>query len=362
MTQNQFFLNKIIKDKYNLWRYNLYFDPPVSENHQISLGEGWTPILNLPQLAEEMGLSALYLKREDLNPTGSHKDRALSYQISHYSKENCKGFVLSTSGNAGISAAAYAQLAGKSIFIFISPKTPSFKIKEMLQYRPYVILTEKPINFSSYVARKYNLINLRASMDAYALEGYSSIALEIYEQNCSPDAIFIFTTSASSLAGIYLGYRRLFKCGYIEKIPSMHPVQAGKSIALAEEYYQKHKEPLPNEYPAVLELGINRSPRHEQALNIVQSTSGRVWAISKEEAENAHDILFYRLNIKTSMEGVATFAASLKAGKLGLVNRPLVILTGKFNQEATKYDFNLPLIRTYNELKNFFDRFKDEFK
>src|SRR5689334_15944272 len=40
-----------------------------------SLGEGATPELDAPDLADEIGLGRLSLKLEWCNPTGSHKDR-----------------------------------------------------------------------------------------------------------------------------------------------------------------------------------------------------------------------------------------------------------------------------------------------
>ena len=41
----------------------------------LSLGEGGTPLRREKWLAEWAGIDAVWVKREDLNPTGSHKDR-----------------------------------------------------------------------------------------------------------------------------------------------------------------------------------------------------------------------------------------------------------------------------------------------
>ncbi len=39
------------------------------------LGEGRTPLIALPQLANKIGVQSLFAKNEGANPTGSHKDR-----------------------------------------------------------------------------------------------------------------------------------------------------------------------------------------------------------------------------------------------------------------------------------------------
>ena len=44
--------------------------------HQVTLGEGSTPLIAVPRLAAAMGLDNLWLKFDGLNPTGTVKDRS----------------------------------------------------------------------------------------------------------------------------------------------------------------------------------------------------------------------------------------------------------------------------------------------
>ena len=48
----------------------------------VSLGEGSTPLLSAPRLAEAAGLRELWLKWEASNPTGSYKDRGMTLAVS----------------------------------------------------------------------------------------------------------------------------------------------------------------------------------------------------------------------------------------------------------------------------------------
>src|SRR3989338_4326623 len=57
-----------------IWRWFEFF--PIEDRSAIvSLGEGYTPLLRIKRLADEIGLARLYLKNDTVLPTGSLKDR-----------------------------------------------------------------------------------------------------------------------------------------------------------------------------------------------------------------------------------------------------------------------------------------------
>lgn len=64
---------KVCKRNYSLWRYVSFF-PYVNEKEIISLGEGWMPLIKFSD--------GLYFKLDQLNPTGSFKDRGSTVLIS----------------------------------------------------------------------------------------------------------------------------------------------------------------------------------------------------------------------------------------------------------------------------------------
>ncbi|MGI5826816.1 MAG: pyridoxal-phosphate dependent enzyme, partial [Patescibacteria group bacterium] len=124
MTKSKLSLN-IQKDEKakGIWQYSSYL-APVPVEYQVSLTEGDTPEI----LLEE----DLILKREDLNPTGSLKDRGMTFLVSLAGSKGLRDLVLSSSGNAAISAANYCKLAGLNLNVFVSPKITEGK-KKVLQ-------------------------------------------------------------------------------------------------------------------------------------------------------------------------------------------------------------------------------------
>jgi threonine synthase len=86
---------------------------PVSASTPVvSLGEGSTPLLAAPRLAQRAGLRELWLKWEASNPTGSYKDRGMTVAVSKAVERGAEAVLCASTGNTAASAAAYAARAG----------------------------------------------------------------------------------------------------------------------------------------------------------------------------------------------------------------------------------------------------------
>jgi threonine synthase len=83
----------------------------------VSLGEGSTPLLPAPKLAEAAGLRELWLKWEASNPTGSYKDRGMTVAVSKALEREAEAVICATTGNTAASAAAYAARAGLPVLV-----------------------------------------------------------------------------------------------------------------------------------------------------------------------------------------------------------------------------------------------------
>jgi threonine synthase len=103
-----------IKDcDFSVWRYAYSF-PYISKANVVTLGEGWTPLVKFSE--------NIFFKLENLNPTGSFKDRGSTMLISalHKMVKKAGGYISEdSSGNAGASVAAYAARAGLKAKIYV---------------------------------------------------------------------------------------------------------------------------------------------------------------------------------------------------------------------------------------------------
>ncbi len=317
-----------------------------------TLNEGNTPFQIIPELNKELGIDNLILKREDLNPTGSHKDRYISYAISKYLEEGIDRFVISSTGNASISAIRFCFLNNLSLTIYISPNTPESKLKRIYQQveKEYsklemildkeieitekikIIFSDKAVSNSIKYASKNGYQILRGSTDKYGYQGYMEIAKEIHEYSekngFEIHNIILPCSSGTTAYGIYNGFELIkekeFDIYY--KVPAIHIVQTEKINTIAREF---DKEYIQKETSIAQAISDKVSHRYMQILESINNTDGFGWIVSDEEILNAQKIL-NKYEIYTSNESAMTIAAILKAKSKGKVlNKSICIITGK---------------------------------
>ena len=116
-----------------IWRWaKLFSDTP--QEHQVTLGEGDTPLVPSRCLGPSSGLNKLYFKLESTNPSGSYKDRFGASTISDMLANGQRRCIATSSGNTGAAVAAYCAATGLACEIFIVESTPAGKLKQMLAY------------------------------------------------------------------------------------------------------------------------------------------------------------------------------------------------------------------------------------
>jgi len=116
----------------DLWRYREVL-PVENDANIVSLGEGWTPLLQAERLGEQLGIARLYIKDESQNPTQSFKARGMSAAVSMAKELGAQKLAVPSAGNAAGALAAYAARAGLECFIFMPDDTPRANVVECEQ-------------------------------------------------------------------------------------------------------------------------------------------------------------------------------------------------------------------------------------
>ena len=296
-----------------IWKFASLL-PPVDPKYRLSLREANTPS-NI--------ISDVIFKREDQNPTGSVKDRGFAFQVSSLYQEGIKNIALSSSGNAAISAASYAGLAGMKLTIFISPKINRQKREILKNKSVRLIETPKPVSSCIKFCRENNIYNLRPSADPIGYTGYQTIAYELNDAYPHIDAVFIPQSSGTILKGVYEGFKR------ISKIPKIYAIQSQSVHPVAQNFDSdfKHKD------KSLIDAIVARvTPRKKDIINIINKSDGSAFVISDEEMLIQYNYLL-KNNIRASYEGALALSGLKKARQKGHeFNHPVVLLTGK------KYD------------------------
>ena len=80
-----------------MWRYHDWM-PLLDGESPVSLGEGATPMIPVPEFAEQHGLDTLWVKDEALNATGSFKARGMAAAVTRAKGGGAKAFSTPTAG------------------------------------------------------------------------------------------------------------------------------------------------------------------------------------------------------------------------------------------------------------------------
>ena len=216
----------------DLWRYEEVL-PVRDRNCQVSLGEGWTPLVDAPRLATRMGLDRVWVKNEAMNPTGSFKDRGLCLAVARAKELGAKALALPTAGNAGSAAAAYGAAAGLPVHVVAPNDTPMPIIEEMKALGADLQLLDGLITDCGKVVRQgveeegwWDLSTLK---EPYRVEGKKTMAYEVFEQlgGRLPDAMVYPTGGGTGIIGMWKALDEMERLGWIGgERPKMYSIQS----------------------------------------------------------------------------------------------------------------------------------------
>jgi len=314
---------------------------PLDDGEEpVTLGEGGTPLLELPRLATHLGLRHLWGKDEGQNPTGSFKARGLGMAITKARGLGARGFVIPSAGNAGGAAAVYAARCGLPCAVIVPRGTPPAAIAEAAIGGAKVFTIEGSIATAGKVvgraAPDIGWFDLSTLKEPYRLEGKKTMGLELAEQLdwTMPDVLLYPTGGGTGLVGIPKGYEELRAMGWVSgALPRFFAVQAEGCAPMVTAFHSGAENTTPWENPTTHAAGLRvPSPfAGRQMLRILRETKGGAVAVSERAMIEAQHLLAKLEGIWTSPEGAALVAAlgQLKdSGQVTADARVVIMLTG----------------------------------
>jgi threonine synthase len=301
-----------------MWRWSEML-PVLNEENQIFLGEGDTPLLSLPHLEEQLGLSHLYVKDESSNPTGSFKARGLAAAISKAKELGVEKVIIPTAGNAGGAMAAYAARAGLKAYIFMPKDTPFANIEESRMAGAEVVLVDGLISdaagMAGVKAREEGWFDLSTFKEPYRVEGKKVMGYELAESFdwSLPDVIIYPTGGGTGLVGMWKAFEELEELGWLEntKRPRMVSVQADgcAPVVKAFEAGAAFCDFWTKAHTIASGLRVPKSFADALILQDLRDSNGTAVAVSDQSILEAQKELGKLEGIFAAPEGAATYAA-----------------------------------------------------
>lgn len=301
-----------------MWRWREVL-PVVNIENMISLGEGDTPLLLLPNLGSDLGLNRLYVKDESLNPTGSFKARGLSAAVSKAKELGVSRVIIPTAGNAGGAMAAYAARGAMQAHIFMPQDTPRANVEESRIAGATVILIDGLISEAAGMAgekaRAEGWFDVSTFKEPYRTEGKKIMGYELAEEFGweLPDVIIYPTGGGTGLVGMWKAFQEMEDMGWLEntKRPRMVAVQSDGCAPVVKAFHEglDFCDFWTGAQTLASGLRVPKSFADQIILSDLRQSNGNAVAVSDEKIVEAQKRLAYKEGIYAAPEGAATLAA-----------------------------------------------------
>jgi len=214
-----------------LWRYREVL-PVEDPDDCVSLGEGFTPLLQAPRLSAALGLPRILLKDEAGNPAGSVDARSCSVATSMAVSLGIRNVCIASTGSAGLALAAYATRAGLSGHVFFPARVDRAFADGAGACGAHVESVDGLLpdaqRLCSGLARQNEWLDCTAFQEPFRIEGAKTLGYEIAEQMgwSLPDVVVYTTGSGLGLVGLWKALEELEAMGFVgPRRPRLYAIQ-----------------------------------------------------------------------------------------------------------------------------------------
>lgn len=313
-----------------LERYRAFYD--FDANFPIvSLEEGNTPLIPAPRIAEAVSQSSgkkgirVFLKFEGLNPTGSFKDRGMTYAVSQAKAEGHTHIICASTGNTSAAAAAYGARAGlKTLIILPGGKVALGKLSQAILYGASIVEIDGNFDQALDIVRELGAtgkVCIVNSINPYRLQGQKTGAFEVCDVlGEAPDDLFIPVGNAGNITAYWMGFKEYAAKGIVKKRPRMRGYEAEGSAAIVFD----RKIEKPETIATAIRIG---NPASWQAAVAARDESGgQIDSVTDAEIIDAYRFIAAHEGVFCEPSSAASVAGLLKAASASHVEEDATIV------------------------------------
>jgi threonine synthase len=316
----------------------------VGTRDRLDLGQGETPLLDAPVVADDIGVADVALKDEGQNPSGSLADREMGLAVGRAVAAGADTVGLPTTGNGGQAAALAAARADLASETFAPSRTP-FVNKAMInvhggdmtvvegRYRDAAAAYRESIADESWYP-------LASFATPFRPAGVKPLAYELAAARdwTAPDCVVVPTGQATAIVGIYRGFRDLAELGLIDAVPRLVVAQASGCAPIADAVDAGDDSPRAVEHPdtVVGPLEIPDPAGGDLAIASIRESDGTAVALADDAILGGAQTLA-EAGLPASVTGGAALAATrslAERGELDTASAVVLVNPVTGNKEA----------------------------
>lgn len=339
------------------WRELL---PLAAQEALVSMGEGDTPLVEAPAAALGCEGMRLFLKLESCNPSGSFKDRAIALALSKARASGATAAVISSTGNAGASLAAYCAFVGMPCYVLVPRATPPTALAQIAGYGAALIRVEGDVSSTFHLAQeaaaRFGWANLATTyLSPYPTEGDKTAGFEIAAQLAwrAPDWVLVPVGDGPLLYACYKAFVELQTLGLVDRVPRFVAIQAAGCAPIYRAWQAGEQQVTAWDSPHTVAKGIADPLRgYPQdgtfTLQAVRASGGSVVAVTDEEILAARDDLLRRAGVMAEPTGAVPLAGlrrMLADGQLAPGQTLVLLITGHGLKDQPNVVEDWPVIR-----------------
>lgn len=324
----------------SMWKYEELL-PIRDSNAIVSMGEGTTPLVECPEIAERLGVRRVLVKDEGQNPTNTFKDRGQSAAMSAAVERGADTVALPTAGNAGQAASAYAARAGKECHVFLNYQAENVKVDLIRAHGAELHFVDGKLNRAGVAfneaMEQHDWYSVATFQTPFRHEGKKTMGFEIFEGLGwrTPDHVVYPTGGGVGLIGIWKAYQELLELGWLDDDapPRMHVAQSAESAPVVRAIEEGADEHSPWDRPESIAHGVEvpdpgASP---WMLDIVSESGGSGEAVHDSEAIQSAIDLARSEGIEMCVTSAVALAGAVRiaeAGEFEADDEVVIINTG----------------------------------
>jgi threonine synthase len=295
-------------------QYRTYL-PVSDESPVITLNEGNTPLIKASNINKIIRTDVdLYFKYEGLNPSGSFKDRGMTFAISKAVEAGSKAVICASTGNTSASAAAYAARAQLGAIVVIPEGQIAMgKLAQAMIHGAEVVQIEgnfdEALRIVQELVEKYSfaLVN---SINPFRIEGQKTAAFEVCDQlGCAPVYHALPVGNAGNITAYWKGYKEYHGAGIIKSLPKMLGFQAAGAAPIVK------GEPVEHPETVATAIRIGNPASWKGATDARDESGGLIDAVSDDEILEAYKYIASREGIFCEPASAASLAGVIKLSK-----------------------------------------------
>lgn len=285
-----------------LWAYHEFLPVPDAAD-VVTLGEGNTPVIPLPDVQREIGAAQVLVKYEAVNPTHSFKDRANTVAVSMARHFGFTKVLCSSTGNHGVALAAYAARAGLRCLVLLPPGAPRAAVQEIRFFGASAVTVDGDIvplmtrlwrEHRWYISqRNAPGVGGRPCGNPFGMEGYKTMAYEIVQQlgGQVPDRVLVPVGGGDGAWGLYKGFDELRRLGLATTIPQVIVCQSAAGAPIVHAWRRDLGGVAPVATGPTIARSIVDSQSGDHALWAVRRSAGRAVEVTDAELHGAEALL-----------------------------------------------------------------------